>query len=184
MMRRGAPWRLHPFGRVVLPERILFFRGRGHARSGFARQRPGAATVPWLVSHHGIAAAHRRSNYRHGPLGTRSGAGAPSAVRPAPPHPTLTEVIAAMSDPDQTVPVRFHLLAEASPGLIPRLLQPLAKRDLVPDLLLARREGDAMRVEIALDAMPAGMVHLVAGNLAQVVGVMELRGGMEARRAA
>lgn len=89
-----------------------------------------------------------------------------------------------MTDPDLPVPARFHLLAEASPGLVPRLLQPLAKRDLVPDLLLVRREGDAMRVEIAMDAMPAGVVHLVAGNLAQVVGVVELLGGVEARRAA
>jgi hypothetical protein len=89
-----------------------------------------------------------------------------------------------MTDPDLLVPARFHLLAEASPGLVPRLLQPLAKRDLVPDLLLVRREGEAMRIEIALEAMPAGMVHLVAGNLAQVVGVLDLRGGAEARRAA
>ena len=89
-----------------------------------------------------------------------------------------------MSDPERLVPARFVLLAEPSPGLLPRLMQPLAKRDLVPDLVLARREGEAMRVEIALDAMPAGMVHLVQGNLGQVVGVMELRGGMEARRAA
>ena len=89
-----------------------------------------------------------------------------------------------MSDPDRLVPARFVLLAEPSPGLLSRLMQPLAKRDLVPDLVLARREGEAMRVEIALDAMPAGMVHLVQGNLGQVVGVMELRGGMEARRAA
>jgi hypothetical protein len=89
-----------------------------------------------------------------------------------------------MTDPDLPVPARFHLLAEASPGLVPRLLQPLAKRDLVPDLLLVRREGEALRVEIALDAMPAGMLHLVAGNLAQVVGVLELRGGAEEMRAA
>ncbi|MBR0672948.1 hypothetical protein [Neoroseomonas soli] len=89
-----------------------------------------------------------------------------------------------MSDPDLLLPARFVVLAEASPGLLSRLLQPLAKRDLVPDLVLARREGDVMRVEIALDAMPAGMVHLVAGNLGQVVGVTEVRGGAEARRAA
>jgi hypothetical protein len=89
-----------------------------------------------------------------------------------------------MTDPERLVPARFTLLAEPAPSLLPRLLQPLAKRDLVPDLLLARREGDAMRVEIALDAMPAGMVHLVAGNLAQVVGVMDVRGGIEAARAA
>jgi len=89
-----------------------------------------------------------------------------------------------MSDPDRLVAARFAVLAEASPGLLSRLLQPLAKRDLVPDLVLARREGEMLRVEIALDAMPAGMVHLVAGNLGQVVGVTEVRGGQEARRAA
>ena len=85
---------------------------------------------------------------------------------------------------DSLVPARFHVLAEASPGLLSRLLQPLAKRDLVADLVLARREGECVRVEIALEAMPAGMVHLVAGNIAQVVGVIDLRGGADARRAA
>lgn len=89
-----------------------------------------------------------------------------------------------MTDPDLPVPVRFHVLAETSPGLLPRLLQPFAKRDLVPDLLLARRDGEMMRIEIGCEAMPAGMVHLVAGNLAQVVGVAELRGGAEVLRAA
>ena len=89
-----------------------------------------------------------------------------------------------MSNPDLLVPARFLVLAEASPGLLSRLLQPLAKRDLVPDYIQARREGEAMRVEIVLDAMPAGMVHLVAGNLGQVFGVMELHGGAEAQLAA
>ncbi|MEO3473644.1 hypothetical protein AAFN86_17380 [Roseomonas sp. CAU 1739] len=90
-----------------------------------------------------------------------------------------------MSHPDQLVPAHFHVLAEASPGLLSRLMQPLAKRDLMPDHVQARREGDAMRVEIVLDAMPAGMVHLVAGNLCQVFGVLELRhGAAEALRAA
>ncbi len=89
-----------------------------------------------------------------------------------------------MSHPDHFVAARFVVLAEASPGLLSRLLQPLAKRDLVPDHVQARREGAAMRVEIAFDAMPAGMVHLVAGNIGQVFGVIELHGGAEARLAA
>ena len=89
-----------------------------------------------------------------------------------------------MFDPDLLVPARFTVLAEASPGLLARLMQPLAKRDLVPDRVQARREGDTLRVEIALDAMPAGMVHLIAGNLGQVIGVLELHGGAEALRAA
>jgi hypothetical protein len=77
-----------------------------------------------------------------------------------------------MSD---TVAVRFALRAEACPGLLPRLLQPFAKRDLVPDRVVSHREGDELRVELAMDAMPAEMVHLVAANLGQVVGVLSLQ---------
>lgn len=80
-----------------------------------------------------------------------------------------------------TVSVLFTLEAEATPGLLPRLLQPFGKRDLVPDHVQARRVGDTLHVELGMDAMPAGMAHLVAGNLAQVVGVLSLR---EARPAA
>ena len=72
------------------------------------------------------------------------------------------------------VPARFLVTADASPGLLPRLLQPLAKRDLVADAFHARRDGDETRVEVVLHAMPSGMVHLVAGNLRQVVGVQEV----------
>ncbi len=68
---------------------------------------------------------------------------------------------------------RVRVLADAEPGLLPRLLNPFAKRDLTPDLVTARREGTALRVEIAC-MMEAGMVHLVEGNLAQVVGVRRL----------
>jgi acetolactate synthase small subunit len=67
--------------------------------------------------------------------------------------------------------VRFNLVAEAAPGLLPRLLAPFARRDLTPDSIEARREGEEMHVQIAMAAMPAEMVHLVEGNLRQVVGV-------------
>jgi hypothetical protein len=67
--------------------------------------------------------------------------------------------------------VRFLLDADVSPGLLSRLLQPYAKRDLVPDRMWSHRAGDTVHVEIAMEAMPAEMVHLVEGNLLQVVGV-------------
>ncbi|WP_254453352.1 hypothetical protein [Siccirubricoccus sp. G192] len=89
-------------------------------------------------------------------------AACPSRPKPEPPLMSNTHA------------VRFHVLAEACPGLLPRLLQPLARRDLVPDAFQARREGELMRAEITLHAMPAEMVHLVAGNLGQVVGVLEV----------
>lgn len=67
--------------------------------------------------------------------------------------------------------VRFALVADAAPGLLPRLLQPFAKRNLTPDSFECRTTDDTMRIEIAMRAMPAEMVHLVEGNLAQTVGV-------------
>jgi len=67
--------------------------------------------------------------------------------------------------------VRFLLDADSSPGLLSRLLQPYAKRDLTPDRMWAHRSGDTIHIEIAMEAMPSEMVHLVEGNLSQVVGV-------------
>jgi hypothetical protein len=80
-----------------------------------------------------------------------------------------------MSDPSAETPavlfVRFLLDADTSPGLLPRLLHPYAKRDLVPDRMWSHRAGDTVHVEIAMEAMPSEYVHVVEGNLRQVVGV-------------
>ena len=67
--------------------------------------------------------------------------------------------------------VRFLLDADCYPGLLPRLLQPYAKRDLVPDRMWSHRSADTMHVEIAMEAMPEEYIHVVEGNLRQVVGV-------------
>ena len=81
--------------------------------------------------------------------------------------------------------VRFLLDADCSPGLLPRLLQPFAKRDLIPDRMWSHRSGDTIHVEIALEAMPDEEIHLVEGNLRQVVGVHQvILVQSEARRAA
>ena len=50
---------------------------------------------------------------------------------------------------DPTVAVRFMLDADAAPGLLNRLLQPFAKRDLIPDRMWSHRAGDPKHVEIA-----------------------------------
>jgi hypothetical protein len=68
--------------------------------------------------------------------------------------------------------VCFQVDADASPGLLPRLLQPFARRDLVPDDLQSRHVDGVLRVGIVMNAMPREMVHLVEGNLRQVVGVL------------
>jgi hypothetical protein len=61
--------------------------------------------------------------------------------------------------------------ADCYPGLLPRLLQPYAKRDLVPDRMWSHRSADTMHIEIAMEAMPEEYIHVVEGNLRQVVGV-------------
>lgn len=77
----------------------------------------------------------------------------------------------ATSEQAQTVSVRFLLDADPSPGLLPRLLHPYAKRDLIPDRMWSHRNGDTLHVEIAMEAMPVEYVHVVEGNLGQVIGV-------------
>jgi len=78
------------------------------------------------------------------------------------------------SVPRAPVAVRFRLSADPSPCLLPRLLQPFARRDLIPDQVRSRRRGDRMEVEISLLAMPQEAVPLVLGNLTQIVGVRQV----------
>lgn len=69
------------------------------------------------------------------------------------------------------LPTRFDLRAEPSPGLLPRLLQPFAKRDVTPDLFQARRTETEMDITITCFDLETGMAALIAGNLGQVIGV-------------
>ena len=73
-----------------------------------------------------------------------------------------------------SIAVRFMLDAEVSPGLLSRLMQPFARRDLVPDRMWSHRSDDTLHIEIAMEAMPCDIVHMVEGNLRQVVGVRSL----------
>jgi hypothetical protein len=73
-----------------------------------------------------------------------------------------------------SVAVRFMLDADAEPGLLSRLLQPFAKRHLVPDRMWSHRAGETLHVEIAMEAMPGDVVQLIEGNLRQVVGVRSI----------
>lgn len=67
--------------------------------------------------------------------------------------------------------VCFLLDADSAPGLLPRLLQPFARRDLVPDGFRSRRIGASLQVEITIDLVPAEVVDGIEGNLNQIVGV-------------
>ena len=64
----------------------------------------------------------------------------------------------------QSVAVRFMLETDAAPGLLTRLLQPFARRDLIPDRMWSHRTGETLHVEIAMAEMPGEVVHLVEGQ--------------------
>ncbi len=70
--------------------------------------------------------------------------------------------------------VRFEVLADAEPGMMLRALGPFARRSLVPDLVRMQRRDTAMLIDIRMHAMPSDMLHLVEGNLRQIVGVQRL----------
>ncbi len=70
--------------------------------------------------------------------------------------------------------VRFEVLADAEPGLVSRALIPFSRRNLIPDLVRMQRRGASMLIEVRVDAMPSEMLHLVEGNLRQIVGVQRL----------
>ena len=68
--------------------------------------------------------------------------------------------------------VRFMVEADTSPCLLPRLLQPFARRDLIPDRMWAACDNDGgTHVEIAVLAISIDDARLVEGNLRQIVGV-------------
>ena len=67
--------------------------------------------------------------------------------------------------------VRYLLDAEPSPGLLPRVLQPFAKRGLTPDRMWSHRAGDTIHIEVAVEAMSEADAPLIEGNLRQIVGV-------------
>ncbi len=85
----------------------------------------------------------------------------------------MMTTLASHSGP-ATRSVSFELVADVEAGLLPRLLIPFARRDLVPDQLRSRRHGETVVASVGMDAMPADMIHLVEGNLRQIVGLRRL----------
>lgn len=76
----------------------------------------------------------------------------------------------------------FTLVADAAPGLLPRVLNPFAKRDVTPDTFAATRNGDACRIDVVchdLDPVDARHIH---ADLLRVVGLRALEMTLEPAR--
>ena len=135
-----------------------------------------------------LHAAPDDANYRPGRLRLALAAGlmlaGPARRIALRPSPLLDApfMVAVTHLPEDATDVRatLHVVADASPGLLSRLLEPFAKRDLIPDGVEARRDGEMMRVTIRLDAVDAGELHRAVGNIGQVVGVHSVQRGLPA----
>jgi hypothetical protein len=75
---------------------------------------------------------------------------------------------------DQPAPARlacrFTVLGEADPGLLSRLIEPFAKRGLMPRRLEAQSDGVVLRVSLAAE-LEADAAPLLAASLRAIVGV-------------
>jgi len=76
-----------------------------------------------------------------------------------------------------TVKALFYVTGVADPGLLPRLIEPVAKMGYVPFRVHASREsgdGSEMAVDLRLRGVPARAAQLVEHALRAVVGVRQV----------
>lgn len=75
------------------------------------------------------------------------------------------------------VAARFHVVGEADPGLLPRLLEPVAKLGATPLRVHASREagdGSEVSVDLRLGLVAQRMAEQVENALRRVIGVKHL----------
>lgn len=74
---------------------------------------------------------------------------------------------------DSTHPTAcFSLNARAQTGVMPRVLELFAKRDLVPSAFVARSAGaDELTIDVQMDGMERELADYVAACMRQIVGV-------------
>lgn len=68
----------------------------------------------------------------------------------------------------------FALMAQASPGVMPRVMEPFAKRGLVPSRLhatLCGRTASELSVDVQISDIDSDQAELIAAQLRQIVGV-------------
>jgi len=69
--------------------------------------------------------------------------------------------------------VRYCFEADAEPAILPRALELLAKRGLVPARVFAQADGDLLSVEIEVEGLASDTADHVGRCLGQIVGVRQ-----------
>ena len=69
--------------------------------------------------------------------------------------------------------VRYCFEADAEPGVLPRALELLAKRGLVPARVFAQADADLLSVEIEVESLEPDTADHVGRSLSQIVGIRQ-----------
>jgi hypothetical protein len=99
--------------------------------------------------------------------------------------PAVSATVAACGEPT-TVRAYYFISAPAHPGLLPRLIEPVAKLGAVPARVHASREsgdGTELTVDLRLAGVAPRTADLVARALRAVVGVRQVTALVEPERA-
>jgi acetolactate synthase regulatory subunit len=70
--------------------------------------------------------------------------------------------------------IRYCFEADAEPGVLPRALELLAKRGLVPARVFAQADSGTLNVEIEVEGLASDTAETVGLSLSQIVGVREV----------
>ncbi len=77
--------------------------------------------------------------------------------------------------------VTFDLTAEAEAGLLPRIFQHFARRDVTPDAVRAGCAQGRMSVRVFCAGLDAQQLRTIEGNLRQLVGLHRLEVALHGR---
>jgi acetolactate synthase regulatory subunit len=69
--------------------------------------------------------------------------------------------------------VRYCFEADAEPGVLPRALELIAKRGLVPARVFAQADAEALSVEIEVEGLEPETAEHVGRCLSEIVGVRQ-----------
>jgi hypothetical protein len=95
--------------------------------------------------------------------------------------PVVSAAGAGSAEP-RTVRAYFFISAPADPGLLPRLIEPVAKLGAVPARIHASREsgdGSELTVDLRLAGVAPRTADLIGRALRAVVGVRQVRAVVE-----
>lgn len=85
---------------------------------------------------------------------------------------TATSAVLALKRNSSTV--RYCFEADAEPGLLPRALELIAKRGLIPARVFAQAADDQLSVEIEVEGLEPDTAEHVGRCLGQLVGVRQV----------